>query len=176
MGTDSNYTCHGQHFIIYRIVESKCHTPETNITLYANSTWIKILFTKKYKGLKIRVNHSKYLFQIGWGDCWRWKTFKGMHSMLMSKKEGSKGEREEERRERRRKEKEKEKGREGRNMCGWWHQPENPQQQSCPHVHLSTPGLNGPSPGGRKAKRMCWVQSPVSPHPSNSHQGFFSLK
>lgn len=44
---------------------------------------------KKYKGLKNRVSHSKYLYQIGWGDCWRRKTFNGTHSMFMSEKKGA---------------------------------------------------------------------------------------
>ena len=30
---DDKYTCHGEHWVMYRIVESLYCTPETNITL-----------------------------------------------------------------------------------------------------------------------------------------------
>ena len=38
--TDSDYTYLGEHWAKHRIVESLCCTPETNITLYGNSTSI----------------------------------------------------------------------------------------------------------------------------------------
>ena len=44
MGTDGSYTC-GKHSIMYKIVESLCCTPETNITLHVN-------YTKKLKKIK----------------------------------------------------------------------------------------------------------------------------
>lgn len=34
MVTDSGYTCHGEHWEMYRIVESLFYMPETNIMLY----------------------------------------------------------------------------------------------------------------------------------------------
>lgn len=39
--TDGDYTCHSECRVMYRMVGSICHTPETNVTLYANCTLIK---------------------------------------------------------------------------------------------------------------------------------------
>jgi len=41
--TDGDYIYHGEHKLMYRIVESICGTPETNTTLYVNL----LPFTKK---------------------------------------------------------------------------------------------------------------------------------
>lgn len=40
-GEDEDYTYHGNHWEMYRTVESLCHTLETNITLYPKYTSIK---------------------------------------------------------------------------------------------------------------------------------------
>ena len=37
MVKNSNWTYCGDHFIMYKNVESLCHIPETNIILYVNS-------------------------------------------------------------------------------------------------------------------------------------------
>lgn len=39
MVTDGGYTC--EHSLVYRLVQSLCHTPETKVTLYVNYTSIK---------------------------------------------------------------------------------------------------------------------------------------
>ena len=41
MVTDVDYTYHGEHQIICRIVESLCCKPEINVILYINYTSIK---------------------------------------------------------------------------------------------------------------------------------------
>lgn len=38
---DKNCTCHDEHWVLYGIVESLYHTPETNITLYVNQVVLK---------------------------------------------------------------------------------------------------------------------------------------
>ena len=40
MGTDGRYSC-GEHSMMYRVVESLCRPPETNVTLRVNYTQIK---------------------------------------------------------------------------------------------------------------------------------------
>jgi len=52
-------TCHDEHLVMYRIVESLYRTPETNITLYVNYSRIKIK-TKQNKNKK-EVNHNGIL-------------------------------------------------------------------------------------------------------------------
>ena len=42
MVTDGNYTYCGEHWVMCRIVESLCGTPEINTALYINSMGIKI--------------------------------------------------------------------------------------------------------------------------------------
>ena len=44
MVTDDNYTYNGEHCVMYKIVESLCCTPETNIILYVNYTSITKFF------------------------------------------------------------------------------------------------------------------------------------
>ena len=42
MVTNSYWTGHGDHFVMYLTAESVCCTPETNLILYVNYTSIKI--------------------------------------------------------------------------------------------------------------------------------------
>lgn len=46
MMADGNYTYHGEHFIVYRIVKSLCCTPKTNYyvlyQLYVNEKKIQL--------------------------------------------------------------------------------------------------------------------------------------
>lgn len=41
MVTDGDYTYHGEHYRMHRLVESVRRTPETNIILHINFTSIK---------------------------------------------------------------------------------------------------------------------------------------
>ena len=50
MVTDGSYTC-SEHSITYRVVQSLCCTPETNVTLYVNDMSIK----KKQRNVKTLV-------------------------------------------------------------------------------------------------------------------------
>ena len=52
MVTDSDYTYHGEHWVIHRIAESICYVPETNITFDVN-------YTSKIK--KIKKEMIKYM-------------------------------------------------------------------------------------------------------------------
>lgn len=36
MVADDDYTYHGEHVIMYRIVESVCRTPESNVVAHAD--------------------------------------------------------------------------------------------------------------------------------------------
>ena len=40
MVTDGDYTYHDEHWVMCRIVEWICYTPETNIRLYINYTLV----------------------------------------------------------------------------------------------------------------------------------------
>ena len=53
MVTDGSYT-NGEHSIIYKLVESLCCTPETNVTLYVTYTQIYIFI--KYFYFIVNVN------------------------------------------------------------------------------------------------------------------------
>ena len=53
------YTYHDEHWVMYRIVESLCCSPGTNITLYVNSTGININI-KKVRRLCWRI----HLYQL----------------------------------------------------------------------------------------------------------------
>ena len=57
------YTCHDEHWVMHRIIESLYCTPETNITLYANYPEIlKKLFLKVKKIFIKRNMMSEFLF------------------------------------------------------------------------------------------------------------------
>ena len=55
MVTDCNYTCEDR--IAYRFVKSVCYTPETNVTLYVNYTFVKEE-QKRIPSLKMVDKHS----------------------------------------------------------------------------------------------------------------------
>ena len=47
----TNYTYHGEHFVIYRIIESLCFIPKTNIMLSVNYI---LQYEKKFKDGQIK--------------------------------------------------------------------------------------------------------------------------
>jgi len=55
--TDGSYTC-GEHNITYRLIESLCCIPETNVTLCVDYTSIKMVITNENK---MKGNNSKIL-------------------------------------------------------------------------------------------------------------------
>ena len=65
--TEGEYTYHGEHCIMYRIVKSLCHVPKTNITLIFNYTSIinfknnkDINFENIISKMKIKININMF--------------------------------------------------------------------------------------------------------------------